>query len=159
MSKKLIVILAVLGVLILGMMGAGFFVIWNKVANMSPAGAVAASETEAEDAVEGEEEVPPIGATYPLATFIVNLAEKDGNRYLRVTMELELSEETLRAELDQRLPQVRDALLMILPTKKIEDISTVEGKSALRDEVIVALNEFLNTGEITDLYFTEFVIQ
>ena len=155
MSKKLIVVLAVVGVLILGMMGAGFFVIWTKVANMNP------GATPAEASIQEEEEAPTetIGVTYPLDTFIVNLAEEGGNRYLRVTMELELSEETLKTEVEQRLPQVRDAMLMILPTKKVADIGTVEGKTALRGEVIERLNGILTGGEVTNIYFTEFVIQ
>ena len=156
MSKKLIIILVLVGVLILGMMGAGFFVIWTKVANMSSGSGDTAS------AGKGEEAAAPdagIGITIPLETFIVNLAEKGGNRYLRVTMELELSDEALKAEIERRLPQVRDALLMILPSKQIEEISTVEGKAALREQIIERLNEFLKAGQVTNIYFTEFVIQ
>lgn len=154
MSKKLIVVLAVVGVLILGMMGAGFFVIWTKVANMNPGAATAEASVQ-----EEEEPADTIGVTYPLDTFIVNLAEEGGNRYLRVTLELELSEETLKTEVEQRLPQVRDAMLMILPTKKVAELGTVEGKTTLRHEVIDRLNGMLTGGEVTNIYFTEFVIQ
>jgi len=156
MSKKLIIVLVLVGFLILGMMGAGFLIIWTKVSSMPAGGGPPAAANGADPAAaEGES----IGVTRPLDTFIVNLAEEGGNRYLRVTMELELSTEALGAEIDRRLPQVRDSLLMILPTRKVAELGTVEGKTALREEIIDRLNEFLTTGEITNIYFTEFVIQ
>jgi len=42
---------------------------------------------------------------------------------------------------------------------RFEDISSLEGKIALRDEIIAKLNSFLKSGTITNLYYTEFVIQ
>jgi flagellar FliL protein len=48
---------------------------------------------------------------------------------------------------------------MILPTKRFEDISTVQGKIALRDEVLETLNGFLAQGKIINIYFKEFVVQ
>ena len=62
-------------------------------------------------------------------------------------------------ELDKRLPQLRDAILMILPTKQYADISSTAGKIALRDEIMARLNSYLKKGQITTIYFTEFVVQ
>ena len=74
-------------------------------------------------------------------------------------MDLELGIPELESELDKRLPQVRDSILMILPSKRFEDISPVAGKIALRDEILKKLNGFLVQGEITNIYFKEFVVQ
>jgi flagellar FliL protein len=74
-------------------------------------------------------------------------------------MDLELANPEMEVEITKRLPQVRDSILMILPTKRFEDISTVQGKTALRDEVIKTLNGFLVQGNITNIYFKEFVVQ
>jgi flagellar FliL protein len=74
-------------------------------------------------------------------------------------MDLELGNPELKDELNKRLPQVRDSLLMILPTKRYEDISTVQGKTALRDEMLKTLNNFLAQGKIINIYFKEFVVQ
>jgi flagellar FliL protein len=74
-------------------------------------------------------------------------------------MDLELGNPKLEKELDKRLPQVRDSLLMILPSKRFEDISTVQGKMALRNELLETLNGFLAQGKITNIYFKEFVVQ
>ena len=57
------------------------------------------------------------------------------------------------------MPQVRDSILMILPSKRFEDISTVQGKIALRDQILETINGFLAQGKITSIYFKEFVVQ
>jgi flagellar FliL protein len=96
---------------------------------------------------------------------IVNLADHGGKRYLRVTMEMELKVEEgvdpfdLKEEIDNRLPQLRDTILMILPSKQYADISSTAGKIALRDEIIAKLNSYLKKGQIATIYFTEFVVQ
>ena len=101
-----------------------------------------------------------IRSVYSLDTFIVNLADKGGRRFLRVTMDLELKDESLAGEIDKRLSQIRDSILMIIPTKRFEDINSVEGKIALSDEIMTKLNSFLKDGSsITNIYFVEFVIQ
>ena len=155
MSKKVIIIVAVVSVLVMGAMGAGFMVIWSKVSNMGPATGQA-DAGEVDEAADVNTSIGPIRSLMP---FVVNLNEDGGKRYLRVTMDLELSTEALGDEITKRLPQVRNSMLMILPSKKYEDISTIEGKNKLRDEIMVSLNEILQSGTVNNLYFTEFVVQ
>jgi flagellar FliL protein len=54
---------------------------------------------------------------------------------------------------------VRNGVLMVLPAKKYVDIATVEGKDALRQELVAKLNSFLKSDSVANIYFTEFVIQ
>jgi flagellar FliL protein len=153
-NKILILLIGFLMVLMLGL-GGGLFLMWNKLAAINvQANANAAGQPGQEADLE-----QPLGTIYALDTFIVNLADTGGNRYLRITMDLELGIPELEAEIDKRLPQIRDSILMILPSKRFEDISPVEGKIALRDEILQTLNGFLSQGEITNIYFKEFVVQ
>ena len=153
-NKILILLIGFIMVLMLGM-GGGLFLMWNKLS---------AIDTQAK-ANAGEEPLPeeipehPLGTIYSLETFIVNLADKGGNRYLRISMDLELGTPELEDEILKRLPQVRDGVLMILPSKRFADISSMEGKVALRGEILATLNGFLGQGEIVNIYFKEFVIQ
>ena len=89
----------------------------------------------------------------------MNLADKGGKRYLRITIDLELDSEALEAEVAKRLPQVRDSILTILPTKSFEDISSAQGKTALRDQMLERINGLLARGQVTNIYFKEFVVQ
>ena len=50
-------------------------------------------------------------------------------------------------------------ILLLLSSKSLDEIQTVEGKIALRQELIQRINQILTTGKIRNLYFTEFVIQ
>ena len=155
MSNKILVLLiGVLMVLMLGL-GGGLFMMWN---NLSDLNAQSVANADEKTGAEGSVEVP-VGPIFSLDTFIVNLADKGGNRYLRVTMDLELNNPELETEINKRLPKVRDSILMILPTKRFEDISTVQGKTALRDEMLTTLNGYLAQGKISNIYFKEFVVQ
>jgi flagellar FliL protein len=155
MSNKIIVLLiAVVMVLMLGL-GGGLFMMWSKLSAMNTP-SVADAGQEPETNTDSEH---PLGPIFSLDTFIVNLADNGGNRYLRVTMDLELGNPELEAEIDKRLPQVRDSIIMILPTRRFEDISTVQGKTALRDEILATINGYLLQGKIAKIYFKEFVVQ
>ena len=152
MSKTVLIIIISVAVLFMGMVGAGFFILWNKVSQVP----VDPSKV-AEMAVEEEENV--IGPLYPLDTMIVNLSDDGGKRYLRVTMALELSDPESVDTIESRLPQIRDAVLMILPTKTYDDVSTTDGKIALRNQVMEKINTLMTKGRVNNIYFTEFVVQ
>ena len=142
------------GGLMLGL-GGGLIMMWSKMSALDTQIKAQTSEEPEKQAVLEE----PLGIVVPLETFIVNLADKGGTRYLRLTIGLELGSKELQKEINKRLPQVRDSILMILPTKRFSDISTAEGKIALRDEMMEKLNSFLTQGSITNIYFREFVVQ
>jgi len=151
-NKILIILIGVMMVFVLGL-GGGLFMMWNKLSAM---------ETQAQSPSDQDASVPVeelLGPIYPLDTFIVNLADKGGKRYLRITIDLELDGEELEREITKRLPQVRDSILTILPTKRFEDISSAKGKTALRDQMLERINGMLARGQITNIYFKEFVVQ
>lgn len=152
MSKTVLIIIISVAVLFMGMVGAGFFILWNKISQM-PQNPAAVEE------IPVEEEENVIGPLYSLDTMIVNLADHGGKRYLRVTMALELSDPEAATTIESRLPQVRDAILMILPTKTYDEVSTTEGKIALRGEVMEKINSLMTKGRVNNIYFTEFVVQ
>ncbi len=152
MSKKTIIIIGAVALIFLLIIGAGFFIIMNKMAAIQ-------NQSIEKVADEEVEEESLIGEVYTLDTFVVNLADQGGKRYLRVKIDLEISDEKLKEELEQRMPQIKDSILMILPAKKFDNIKDEEGKIALRNEITEKLNSFLKTGTITYIYFTEFVVQ
>ena len=154
MSNKTFIILIACAVINMLMVGAGFYVVLNKISVLESKGDKNTEE------IEGEKtDKQMIGQMYHLDTFTVNLADKGGNRFLRVTLDLEMKDEKLSEELDKRLPQIKDAVLMIIPSKESREIDSVKGKIALRDELTEKINSLLTTGQITNIYFTEFIIQ
>ncbi|MCP4628780.1 MAG: hypothetical protein GY850_35530 [bacterium] len=155
MSNKILVLLiGVLMVLMMGM-GGGLFLMWNKLSTISLQARASAGTQSGRGAAVKQS----LGPIYTLDTFIVNLADKGGKRYLRVSIDLELQNPEMQVEIVKRLPQVRDSILMILPSKRFDDISSMDGKVALRNEILETLNGFLAQGRITKIYFKEFVVQ
>ena len=153
MSNKLIFLLVtVLLVLTIGLT-AGFFMMWNKLSALNTVGNTAVA------AQNGQAQTATLGPLFPLDTFIVNLADAGRSRYLRVTMDLELALAADAAQLTKKLPQVRDSILMILPSKQFDEIASMEGKIALRDEIIAKLNSLFARNIVTNIFFTEFVVQ
>ena len=139
----------IIGVAILLVLGGGGFVSWKTFLNPSP------KEVKEESAPVNVE----LGPTFPLETFIVNLAGAAGERYLKVRMELELKESSLATQLEKRTPQIRDTILLLLSSKTFDDIATFRGKTKLRNEITARLNAVLPPASIKKIYFTEFVVQ
>ena len=102
---------------------------------------------------------PGMGVLMPLKPFIVNLADASGKRYLKLTMTLELGNETVEKEAEARMPQIQDAILILLSSQTFADISNIEGKMRLRSQIISACNRFLTSGKAINVYFSEFVVQ
>jgi flagellar protein FliL len=99
------------------------------------------------------------GLVFSMSPFVVNLNDPGGKRYLKTKIDLEYAGVGVTEELKQRQPQVRDAILLLLSSKSLEDIQGVEGKIILRRELISKINQVLTKGKIRNLYFTQFVIQ
>jgi flagellar FliL protein len=57
------------------------------------------------------------------------------------------------------MPQIRDAILLLIGNKTFAELSDLQGKLQLRAEIIARLNKLLTTGKVKGIYFTEFVVQ
>lgn len=96
---------------------------------------------------------------YSLEPFVVNVTGDGYNRFLKVKIEVEAESPELKGELDARLSQVRDALIVLLSSKRLSDITDYEGKALLKEDILDRINDVLETGEASSVLFTEFVVQ
>jgi flagellar protein FliL len=74
-------------------------------------------------------------------------------------MDLEITKEDFNDTIRQRIPQIRDSIMMILTSKRYEDVKDTTGKIALRQDIRKQINAFFNEPCVTNIYFTDFVIQ
>jgi len=152
---KNIIIITVVAAVFMGAMGGGFYMLWSKISAME--GRMQAETQTEEEGEEAVDEAPkPI---YKMTTMIANLADAGGRRYLRATMDLEMNKLEEEQKVQGRIAQIKDASLKIMSTRTFEDINSIPGKDSLRDEIIAKLNEILRGEIITNIYFSEFVIQ
>lgn len=97
--------------------------------------------------------------TMPLDPFLVNLADKESRRYLKLKVELEVDREATAKELEKFTPNIRDALILLLSSKTYLDISSFEGKQQLKDEIKQRVAALPGGKKVSNVFFTEFVAQ
>ncbi len=101
----------------------------------------------------------PLIKPMPLPSITVNLADSQGNRYLRVGMEVEVNDQAAINELKAQSARVRDAIILLLSSKSVADLASPAGKVLLKNEVVSRLNQILGASRVVRIYFTDFVIQ
>ena len=98
-----------------------------------------------------------IGKLIPMETFLVNLAQSRGRKLAKLNMEFEVTSDEVQQEIEKLKPRIRDMVIMIITDKSLAQVSSKEGKDALREEIRNQVNLFLTKGQIKNVYFTEFI--
>ena len=99
------------------------------------------------------------GTNYPLEPFIVNIYDGQEIRYLKLKCEFEMANSEVKGELDSKVAPLRDAILILLTTKTMQEIQDLQGKNTLREQILGAVNKIIPPGKVTKVYFTDFVVQ
>ena len=107
----------------------------------------------------GGEGAAGAATVFALEPFIVNIYDGQELRYLKVKVEMEMANPAIKPELDGRLAAMRDAILVVLTSKTLQDIQDIQGKNQLREEILTAVSKIVAQGKVTRIYFTDFVIQ
>lgn len=95
-----------------------------------------------------------------LQPFIVNLADKDSARYLRLTLSLGIGESESDEKIDPIfVTRVRNALLAVLTSKTSEEVLSAEGKNALRKELLKAAQAASEAPKVEAIYITDCIVQ
>ena len=96
---------------------------------------------------------------HSLEPFVVNVSGEAYPRYVKLTVAFEMDSPDARAELEERIAQIRDLTILMLSTKRLSDIEDFEGKALLKDDLRERVNAVLETGRVESVLFTEFVVQ
>lgn len=99
-----------------------------------------------------------------LEPFVVNLADPEENRFLRVGIDLGLErplpgKEGKGGEGDVPAARIRDCILYVLSTWRSEALLAPEGKQKLKDEILRALQDRVPELGVKEVYFTDFLVQ
>ena len=136
-KKKLIVIGAVVLALVLAV-GAGAVVfLKQRAAHAAAAAAAEEDAASAETATPGTPGAAVKGAPFylPLDPFIVNLADREADRYAQIGITFEVENSTTGDQIKAYMPAIRNAVLMILANKTSKDLLNREGKEQLALEI------------------------
>lgn len=151
-------------VLLAGGGGAGWWFFLRKPPEAAGGDAQAKEGEHGEAGAHGKEPeggaaVDGPGATEALDPFIANLADEDGRRYLKATLQFEFFEHEVPSEFGARQAQVRDAILTLMTSKTFAEIRSPQGKALLREELINRTNHVVHRDIVKAVYFTEFIVQ
>jgi flagellar FliL protein len=155
----------VMAVLVLVTGGTGGYFAWRYYvgARTGAAGApetadtAGSSQNQAESASNGEAK-----STLSLEPFLVNLADAQSARFVKVTFQLGLTEDKEEfTKSPVAIAATRDAIITLLSSKTSDQILTVEGKNKLRQEVRERVNDVISGSKarVQDVYIVEFVVQ
>jgi flagellar FliL protein len=104
---------------------------------------------------------PPVFAQ--MEPFTVNLQADGGEQFLQTAFTLQVGSQADVDAIKLYLPQVRSRVLLLLSSKRGAEISTVEGKKKLAEEIIAQLKQPFSANaqplNVSDVFFTAFVIQ
>lgn len=151
-SRKKMMMLGLVGVLLFGGGGgaAWFFMGGEKAEN--------GKHAKAQDTHE-EANLEEPGPVMELEPFLLNLADRDEQRFLKVSIKLELDRPEENTDFQNKVPAIRDALLVLLSSKESQLLRTVNGKRRIREEIMTRVNGVMNRGKISNVFFTDFIIQ
>ncbi len=149
-SGKKMMILGMVGVLLLGGGGgaAWFFMGGDKEEGEKHA-----------KAAEEEEHSEEPGPVMELEPFLLNLADRDELRFLKVSIKLELDRPEEKTDYTNKVPAIRDVLLVLLSSKESQILRTTNGKRRMREEIMTRVNGVMNKGKVANVFFTDFIIQ
>jgi flagellar FliL protein len=119
-----------------------------------------------------ETAVPATTHAMVLEPLLVNLVDPGGSAYLRVALTLRVTDGVdkkgakAKAEKDKddksgddAVAEVRDTVLSVLGRQSADGLLAVDGKEHLKAELKAALAERNGDLKVTDVFFTDFLVQ
>ena len=144
----------IVGVLVLAGAGGGYWYTRPAAETQQDA------KSKAKEKAKEKEEAEP-GMVLAFEPLVVNLADGNGTRFLRVTVQLviggEENEELAKnAALKARL---RAVMLDLFSQETSEQLVTPEGKASVKDAIKEQASKLLEPNEVSDVLFTDFLVQ
>lgn len=154
-KKMLFIIIGVVVLLLAGGGGAGFFLFGDTLMGKETEAEAAEAEAEAEK----EEEEKKI-AFFDLPDMLVNLSHGGPqNNYLKISVSLEIADETLKPELEAQLPRIVDQFQVYLRELRIEDINGSAGAMRLKEELHHRVALITGVEGVRAVLFKEMLVQ
>ncbi|MCX6826378.1 MAG: flagellar basal body-associated FliL family protein [candidate division Zixibacteria bacterium] len=114
---------------------------------------VAGKKVEKKDKAEGPSTV------YKMDDIIVNPSGTSGTRFLSVSVGFEVGSPETAKLFEERQPLIRDALITILGSKTMEQLSDTKQKEITRYQIKKRIEQLLGIDDLAAVYFTDFVLQ
>jgi flagellar FliL protein len=132
-SKKKLMLIGAAVLLVLLLLAAGALLyLKNKAAHA----ALDAADEEVAGAANAKADPAHPPTFLPLEPFVVNLADKDADRYGQIGIVLEVDSALFADQMKAYMPAIRNAILMILAHKTSHELLERSGKEQLAAEIL-----------------------
>jgi flagellar protein FliL len=103
--------------------------------------------------------IEPLGPLLKMEDFVVNIMQKDTTRFLKIGITLETKNKESSERIKSRMPQITDAVLLLVGNKHFDQIKDLQGKLQLKADLLAKINSLIGKDEVTEIFFTDFVVQ
>jgi flagellar protein FliL len=137
-GKKKLVIIGLIALVVLLSAGAGGLIYMKKKAAAEAEaegedGAPAKTHAAGKNSTKADLKHPP--TFLPLDAFVVNLADKDSDRYAQIGITLEVEDTKFAEQMKAYMPALRNGVLMLLAHKTSRELLERAGKEQLAAEI------------------------
>lgn len=136
-----------------------FVIIPKLKAAVEPASASNAGGGEKHEAAKGKAAEGKGTFSYEFSGIVVNLSGSMGTRYLKVTFTVFSGNQDLQKIITDNKPQLLDVALGVLSSRTLADLEAGGAKNLIRNDLMSSFNQALNSDVISQIYFSEFVVQ
>jgi flagellar basal body-associated protein FliL len=99
------------------------------------------------------------GVFYEIKDIVVNPADTKGERYLLVSLGIELNEKQDLDIMKKHNPIIRDRIISTLAQESMNDLSSIQGRHKLKVDLLNTINDIVKKKMVRNLFFTEYVMQ
>ncbi len=104
-----------------------------------------------------EKKVP--GVFYEIKDIVVNPANTKGERYLLISLGIELKDQQSLEVMKNNNPVIRDRIITTLSKYSVGQLSSYNGREDLKKTLLKTLNQIKTGNVVRNLFFTEYVMQ
>ncbi|GJG86601.1 hypothetical protein tb265_17820 [Gemmatimonadetes bacterium T265] len=98
-------------------------------------------------------------SVYTIDNLVLNPAGSGGTRFLLLSIAFEMKDAAALESIKSRDAELRDAILVTLGGKTVEQLSEMTARDSLKAELRAATAKALHTRGVRRVYFPQFVIQ
>lgn len=145
LGKKRLLVFAVIGLLVIGLAGGGFFIF------------LSGKSGEKKEKV-GKKDKDLI--LIELDPIVVNLLDPTGKRYLQIKLSLEVGDKKIEEIVKKKDSKIKDVIISYLSGKTVEDVLKPTAKEEIKRELLQKINHTaLGEDLVLNLYITQYIIE
>ncbi len=118
------------------------------------------TEVKKDSVIAEKEEAAEFGKfVFKVEDVLANPAKTDGKRFLLSNLGIDVASEEGLKELEAKDVLLRDAIISVMGSKEMAQLSNIAYRDTLRTEVIKRIHEIMPNVKVNTIYFSKFILQ